>query len=110
MAESLQTLITLVDADADAAPEQLKNIFTWRYERELDRAKSCIGVAVSLLVGLLVSELKHELRAATWAVGLAAVGAAVVGLYGAWLYMRLDRSGGEYANLLQLIAALKRTP
>jgi hypothetical protein len=104
--ETIQTLITLVDADPDAAPERLKDIFTWRYERDLDRAKSYIGVAISLLAGLLISELKRELRAPPVLVALAAAGAVAVGIYGVWRYRGLDRRGSEYADMLLLLTAL----
>lgn len=100
----IKDIIYLVEADIDDPKDQIQKIYEWNFERKMTLVKGFVGFSVSLIVALLFSYLKSEIKEeiSWWEIGIALLFAGLTGTYGFYQYFQIEKIGNHFIAALKL--------
>jgi uncharacterized protein YacL len=104
----IKNLIELVGQPDESSGEDLKKIFDWYNERKIMVIKGTVGVAISLIVALLVSYYKDELKVDLWQIWITFGASVVLIIFGIIELLNLKKIGAEYMAAKGLLNKLNQ--
>lgn len=97
-----------MDSDALSAESCIRQIFEWRYERDMTVAKWAMGASASLVVALTVAFFRSEQNVSITEIGWGLLGATMSATYGIYMLVRLRHVSTQFTAAVSLYSKLKR--
>jgi len=105
---NIQEVISLAAEDIENPDEKIKKVFEWNYERNALIIKGVIGFSLSLILTLLFSFFKNEIKVNLYYLIVPIFFSILTGSYGFYKLYQIKRLGRQYIAAIKLLSEFRK--
>lgn len=105
---NIREIISLSAEEIDNPDDKIKKVFEWNYERNSLIVKGVVGFSLSLIITLLFSFFKNEIKVDLYYLIIPICFSILTGSYGFYKLYQIKRLGRQYIAAIKLISEFKK--
>ncbi len=105
---NIKEIIDLATQDIAEPDGELQKVYDWHHERKIMLIKGTVGIGMSLIITLLISYYKSEIKVDKWMMIFPLIFSILSMTYGIYELYRLRQTGRKYLAAISLLNRMKK--